>query len=1455
MRLQVSIHRHMLPDVNIIFATGTGPASHTTSNSATIFNLLEDLNNLVPLESPEKWGLEDYVVEVAARSEQQSAYECLHYLPISSVLREDDEVIVRPLLSDDLRAWRRGGRMQITEDGRHLIDGVVFSKPWVRQGRPDFDIPPRKRQKTLEDDQNSEKENVEPQELGFPALMAPQDDEDDDDDEDYISENDADEQAVVTHGVFEDADASEDEDDGDDVDLGSEEMQLLLEDAEKLDDAEDAEDLLETRLNTRSKLGKRKRHHADDEDEIQGSQEPVFEGFTSPVRTRVLQDVSNKFVGSDDDEEASDSDSMMEEISTTQAKKKAANQVGSDEDETPDDEDYSNQSSSSVSVADETEGEAAKGKSLKKMAQGKPSQASYEDASSDESSQSDDASSSSDSSDTESNSDSSSGSSSDSESITSPVSEAESERSQNPEARGQVTTPQHGPTIASKAASSGRSATEKRSKTVETPPGKGSHRTHHNNNRVKRRKRLEALKRSGELPQDANFADLDEYDGSYRDEDSTLIEAGENLEAARRKALAQFQTANDHQAKLDDTIATSVEVPEEDEQRSPIVPETQEGRDRGHELDAIHLPQIPAELTEQMLQLEDPERARLWLRSCFAESPESSVSQNAMYVAYYACFGKHGALLGSEFLPCILEVFSGATVEDPFDPYTSIKGISPRDTVDDLQDSSFTDKQPQQASTINQTLSETVAATSSKSATSKSDGAASASVEPSPKRAQLDVSASRRLIFGALGSRNPKTPAQEKAVREKLSGNVRKPLQKPDSATVIVQPTTEDDSDDGSWKRKLLITAVECEKEGVVYPPPPFPFVQHWHKNGKASRQPVESDRPSTPSRGASSSNSNLEEVKPVGPEAQEAESVVSNVESRTVSFEKDEQDAMPIPSDFGALVDLDRSHLLPGTIIGFKQLEIDMGSFTPHESTYKVAKVDRVEDDTIAMVLATKYRIQTAGSEDDSAEGEKTYNNFVIREDGEEDDGFRELDYSAFIEPKLIEASRVQVPASAAGKGDNSTAEAPQTQEDTFAVSESVPKAADPTAPVSRVSSQVEIDTPRRAEISAVIKDAGFNSSVQKLKLDPALDSQTRTSSQQVFNSDQPSQWPAHQDQSAAEIAETSGILPEPRSSSPFFPREEETNIRERAGKSQLTSQAPPATSSPPLSPRLTVEYPDIHMDLDSDLPEQNVSRNSSSHQDAQRLSPPPGADTTILASEQRRQIETIIENSADIMGSDLPKPETEDVDDGKVISDHDSDGEPLPKKNTLFSRLGLGLDGNESSYHESDDEDSSDSEDDIPSLRDLTSSQKRKIMTRASRTTKAKSTRSSSPRAKEQRNLRSASAAKHRTGVDHDEKMDEPLLPQIKVSASQREAENGSFSQIPAGTQVVDLTQSSDPVSPGNSDGELELRASKNRTKRNGITSRGRNTRSVTTGTSSLDIGLGQRRFLTTKKTRNYV
>ena len=84
MRLRLTIERHALPPTNIIWHIDIGSAP-------SIYTLLQKVNEIIPIESADRWGLEDYAVEL--KGTQGVNYECLHFQKISQVFKEDDLVM------------------------------------------------------------------------------------------------------------------------------------------------------------------------------------------------------------------------------------------------------------------------------------------------------------------------------------------------------------------------------------------------------------------------------------------------------------------------------------------------------------------------------------------------------------------------------------------------------------------------------------------------------------------------------------------------------------------------------------------------------------------------------------------------------------------------------------------------------------------------------------------------------------------------------------------------------------------------------------------------------------------------------------------------------------------------------------------------------------------------------------------------------------------------------------------------------------------------------------------------------------------------------------------------------------------------------------------------------------------------------------------------------------------
>lgn len=168
MRLRLRIERNELPPTQILHSISS------TQTSQTIAQFLQNINVLFPLEST-NWDISDYAVLVGG-------YEATHYTEVGQAFKDEDEVVIKPLGFAELRARSITGRDQISEDGRHLLDGIPFGRPMLkRPRRPEVNIPARKRQRV--------------EDLTEAVREEEWDDEDDEDDEDFEDGGEVDEES------------------------------------------------------------------------------------------------------------------------------------------------------------------------------------------------------------------------------------------------------------------------------------------------------------------------------------------------------------------------------------------------------------------------------------------------------------------------------------------------------------------------------------------------------------------------------------------------------------------------------------------------------------------------------------------------------------------------------------------------------------------------------------------------------------------------------------------------------------------------------------------------------------------------------------------------------------------------------------------------------------------------------------------------------------------------------------------------------------------------------------------------------------------------------------------------------------------------------------------------------------------------------------------------------------
>lgn len=327
--------------------------------------------------------------------------------------------------------------------------------------------------------------------------------------------------------------------------------------------------------------------------------------------------------------------------------------------------------------------------------------------------------------------------------------------------------------------------------------------------------------------------------------------------------------------------------------------------------------------------------------------------------------------------------------------------------------------------------------------------AGSAESSSSQRRMKVDMGAGRRLLFGALGLKNPKSKADEEKLRKNLMKNV-KPLENPrveidevktkETETMLEQS----DEDPDAWKEKITYRAVECCHDGMVLNEPPFPFVQRWdpqqqygsmRKRKRASRnfledsyydgdsnlheEEVYSDNKKKKSKKRKSKgNEEHEETSQDAfdsrPDTGDADVVLNYddipAKSRPGSSQFADVDDLPsLPSDVSTLPNIAVSDLQPGMVITWSQLLLSKATnWQPQIASVTGLVLSVNDDDFLHVVLAKRDREQD-DREYDEVTGRRVYAKFEapdLNEDEEEgeDDGRREVAWDEITDPRLVQ-------------------------------------------------------------------------------------------------------------------------------------------------------------------------------------------------------------------------------------------------------------------------------------------------------------------------------------------------------------------------------------------------------------------------------------------------------------------
>ncbi|CAI7576408.1 unnamed protein product [Penicillium glandicola] len=332
--------------------------------------------------------------------------------------------------------------------------------------------------------------------------------------------------------------------------------------------------------------------------------------------------------------------------------------------------------------------------------------------------------------------------------------------------------------------------------------------------------------------------------------------------------------------------------------------------------------------------------------------------------------------------------------------------------------------------------------------------------EPSNRRT-LDIASSRRMLFGSLGIRTPKTKEDEEATRRKLAAKAsaferRNKHSKRDTQEETDQMQEDEDASDIDWQNKLVIRAVECLYPQVDMTAPPYPFVQRWDQeanalirelkgpNKKRKRKQRVQVYEGQEGQEEYDENGNYyhdeqyqggdEQVNHEGyyegeadPQYQgnwegkaaayyeghyagEAEGGQINYDdapepeqARNATFD----DLPSIPADISSVPDLTESETKVGAIIAFRQLDMSKATnWQPQMSEYRVAEVRSVKDRGLINVLLAKRdrKPRSASSEYDEPRQFSKFEVPDLANDEGEDDGYRELAFAELSDPKLLQ-------------------------------------------------------------------------------------------------------------------------------------------------------------------------------------------------------------------------------------------------------------------------------------------------------------------------------------------------------------------------------------------------------------------------------------------------------------------
>jgi hypothetical protein len=338
------------------------------------------------------------------------------------------------------------------------------------------------------------------------------------------------------------------------------------------------------------------------------------------------------------------------------------------------------------------------------------------------------------------------------------------------------------------------------------------------------------------------------------------------------------------------------------------------------------------------------------------------------------------------------------------------------------------------------------------------------------RHSKVDIGASRRLLFGALGMRTPKTKKDEDKIRSNLMKDVR-PLVAPKSVEGVskdAEDAAEEDPD--AWREKINYRAVECCHDDVVLSEPPFPFVQRWDpqqqgrwpQKGKRGGKRKQDMRDQSQLYETQQSPKKQKQRKDKHNYAEEQEYIDASYEpsyqdnsmdlsydepTQNTTFSSDNidgevsqqllndlnenasaatsqgpEDLAPLPSDPSTLPDLQEGKVTAGMTIAFKQLDMSEETrWSPLISAWRTAIViATLENGDLRLSLALRDRKSREKNYDEYTGG-RVYSRFEMPTESDEedeeadDDGTFDVGYKtlfAVTPPKIVQDAPAELAA-----------------------------------------------------------------------------------------------------------------------------------------------------------------------------------------------------------------------------------------------------------------------------------------------------------------------------------------------------------------------------------------------------------------------------------------------------------